>query len=129
MAWNKKKLKLKLAAFFEQKKVRYTLDDEKDKIQFELNLLEREITIYPYLLIQEDLICLHVNLTKINPKSFDYKKLNDFNEQSSFFITFVTSGGIVVLEYCWYVSEHITDILELLLSQLTLFQNEIDCLE
>lgn len=77
-------VEIETGGFFRTKKVRYTLDDEKDKIQFELNLLEREITIYPYLLIQEDLICLHVNLTKINPKSFDYKKLNDFNEQSSF---------------------------------------------
>ncbi len=126
MAWSIKKITAKFNAFFKEKELAVTKDETNTKYQFEICFSEIGWIIYPYLTIHENnIISFNVNLSLATPKTCDFKKLNEFNQKSSYLKTYLHSSGIVTLEYRFMMCEDAEDILELLIQQLFLLQNEI----
>lgn len=127
--WNKKKADSKVVSFFIEHKIPYEIVNEeaRTRIRFELCLADRQIMIYPYLTLEEDMISLNVNITEHSLKGFDYELLNQFNMQSKFLKAFITEKGIIVLEYRFlYGNEEA--VLESLIDNIFSLQEKIDTL-
>lgn len=128
MAWSNKKIKAKMNDFFKNKKIAYTLEEEKDLIfKFEVCLTEAGYILYPYITISaDDMVSFNVNISTKPSKNFDYTILNEFNLKSRLFKTFCTNEGIIALEYKFLLTDELIEYIELLVDQLFILQYDID---
>ena len=120
MAWSNKKIKAKMNDFFKNKKIAYTLEEEKDLIfKFEVCLTEAGYILYPYITISaDDMVSFNVNIST--------KPSKNFNLKSRVFKTFCTNEGIIALEYKFLLTDELIEYIELLVDQLFILQYDID---
>lgn len=128
MAWGKKKIIVKMLQYFENKNIVYTYDEDKALIQVELYFKEKEYMLYPYITMNESICSININIAERPMKSYSLEQLNHFNQESKFFKAYLSSAGVVVLEYRFIFQEMDSSVLDAIFDGLYSLENEIDCL-
>ncbi|MDE7264205.1 MAG: YbjN domain-containing protein [Anaeroplasmataceae bacterium] len=126
MAWGRKKLIVKMLQYFENKNIVYTYEEDKALIQVELYFKGKEYMLYPYITMDDSLCSININIAEHTLKGFSYERMNQFNQESKFFKAYISSMGIIVLEYRFIFQEMDSFVLDTLLDSLFALESEID---
>ncbi len=74
----------KLIKHLNKKEINFKKED--DKISFELVMKNKNFMIYPYMTIDDDVLSMCINLSKVDKINNDLcEKINEFNLKSKFF--------------------------------------------
>lgn len=125
MAWSRKKIVMKVTQYLEHKHISYDIDED-FRIRLELFFKEHSFMIYPYMTIENQICSINVNVSEQSLKGLNYEKLNTFNVQSKFFKAYISSEGVIVLEYRFIIQEVDSVVLDAILDSLYVVEEYID---
>ncbi len=123
--WSKKKLFDVLKKGFKNDNI--TVNEEGNKLSFEVAFVEAKFNLYPYIILDEEksIMTIMVNLRKLEKENV-YEKINAFNLISKYF-TLKLKDNILYLEYNILVDNDNTyNVLKSAINSLTELQFEID---
>ena len=112
------KEKDKLIKYFKENNIAY--NEVGNKIETEIVFKDKNISLYPYFMVEEDYFSIIINIRKITEKlNLDlYQKINSFNLVSQYFVAKISNENILYLEYNTLYTDNLRDIFESSISSL-----------
>ncbi len=109
--FSKTKQKDKLLKYFNENKI--SVDKKNDKLAIDFIPQNQDYTLHPYFVVDDenDSFSIIINIKKIDKINIDiYKKINDFNLSSKYFVMKISNDNIIYLEYNSLIDDNAVDV-------------------
>lgn len=128
MAFSRSKEKGKLIKYFKDNNIAY--NEANNKVETEIVFKDKNISLYPYFIVNDDYFSIIINIRKINEKlNLDlYQRLNSFNLVSQYFVAKISNDNILYIEYNTMYSDNVVDIFDNAIGSLNDLLNYIESL-